>query len=133
MKFALLDDSAPQHPVAVPTIEQPTVEALVAIDLPASAERLAIIVAERPVAVLVSSSLPAYEQVAARLRDLIGHDKVLLYVLDTEGADPDNVVAAINGAAPRATVAIGLEAALIASGSLESPVHGLLGGTMKSE
>jgi len=117
-----VDDSVPQHPVAVPTIEQPAVEALVAIDLPASAERLAIIVAERPVAVLVSSSLPAYEQVAARLRDLIGHDKVLLHVLDSEAADPDNVVAAFNGAAPRATVAIGLEAALIASGSLVSPV-----------
>lgn len=70
-----------------------------------------------PVILLVSSSLPAYVDVASRLEALFGADRVKGYVLD-ETDDPTRVAAAIAAAHPRAAVAIGLDAALFAAAEL---------------
>lgn len=97
-------------------------EALVAVSVPGSAERLVRMPRQGPVALLISSKLPAYEQVAAELQDLVGQENALVHLLDPDLANQDVLVGLINATEPRATVAIGLDAALVASRSIVSPV-----------
>jgi ABC-type uncharacterized transport system substrate-binding protein len=72
-----------------------------------------------PVILVVSSDLPAYVDVASRLEVLFGADQVKGYVLD-EISDHAGLAAEINQGNPRATVAIGLDAALFAAGQLNT-------------
>jgi ABC-type uncharacterized transport system substrate-binding protein len=73
-----------------------------------------------PVVLLVSSELPAYVDVAARLEALLGAERVKGYVL-ADSSNRANLIADIDGSNPRVTVAIGLDAALFAAQELASP------------
>ena len=120
--------TAPQAPVEQPVLSEipPVNVRRLALppeaisSAPANTEPLA------PVAVVLSSDIFAYSGVAERLFELLDDQPIALFTLDanTGAADPYEaaMAAEINALEPRATVAIGLPAALFASRSVESPV-----------
>ena len=76
-----------------------------------------------PVAILVSSALPAYTDVANSLVDMLETGDYVLGFLDSENESESSQTAAqMNQAEPRVVVAVGLEAALLASKKIDAPL-----------
>lgn len=102
--------------IAVPQLERLPAVA----EAPIRSEPEAI---EPPVAIIVSSELPAYQDVAYSLVDMLGADEYVLRVLD-EGEDQihADLIAELNDVGPRVVVAIGLDAALLARQGIDAPL-----------
>lgn len=76
-----------------------------------------------PVAILVSSTLPAYKDVAYSLIDMLDESEYVLGFLDAAlASDSERTAAMLNEAEPRVVVAIGLEAALLAREQVDAPL-----------
>ncbi len=76
-----------------------------------------------PVAIVVSSRLPAYQDVADSLVSMLGTQEHLLAVLEDDTDESSAQLAAeLNAAGPRVVVAIGLDAALLAREHVDAPL-----------
>jgi ABC-type uncharacterized transport system substrate-binding protein len=79
--------------------------------------------ASAPVAILVSSQLPDYQDVANSLVGMLAADEYLLRVLsDADPAENARVATELSAAAPSVVVAIGLDAALFAREGIDAPL-----------
>jgi len=79
--------------------------------------------APAPVAIIVSSQLPAYQDVAHSLADMLAPDEYLMRVLDPADESLNSeLVSSVNAANPRVVVAIGLDAALLAREGVDAPL-----------